>query len=124
MLCEKRWANIVELESKWKAFSSSVSLFGSWAWFSSWWQVWADSCDLKLELYSFHLENGSRVAIVPLFFTRRKTRLGVELKQLQVFGNCYPTGATVLSEYTDILVNHEYESCVSVALNALLRKLE
>ena len=124
MLNEKRWKDVSELEQQWNEVTSGSSLFAGWSWASSWWAMWAESCDLKLQLYSFSADDGTLVAIVPLFTNQRKSRLGFTVNQLQVFGNIYPTGTTVLSEYSDILVRQGYEEDVSAALIRLLSNIQ
>lgn len=87
MLYAKRRASVSELESEWTALSKDASLFTSWAWNSSWWRTWGDSCELELYLYSFHTGEGRLFAIAPLFFSYSKTRGGIALRQLHVFRN-------------------------------------
>ena len=124
MLHKKRRHSFTKLKAEWETISTDISLFGSWCWCSAWWKTWAESCGLELQLYSFHKDNGAVVAITPFFLSQKKTRLGYKLKQLQVFGGIYPTDITVLSEYTDLPLDSEYESEVETSLNQLLENID
>lgn len=107
----------------WSNLSGNSSLFTSRLWYLSWWQVWGECCGLELQLHSFHVEHDRLAAIVPLYLHQVK-KMGLALKQLQFIGNIYPSGITVLSEYTGLLVNPDYESQISDQLNQLLSELQ
>lgn len=124
MLKWRQHNNIFELKSDWGRFDDKVSLFSSWPWCLFWWEVWGAHPGFELHLYSFYTDSGSIVAIAPFFIVSTRNNWGVSNKQLQIIGNYYPTGLSVLSEYSDILAKPEYEDEVSDCLIRLLAKLE
>lgn len=100
------------------------SLFNSWSWCNAWWETWGKSQNLKLQLYTLHDQDNTLLAILPFYIVNIKSRLGLTTRQLQVIGNIYPTGITILSEYSDIVCSTKHEKEVKCWLPNFFSQLK
>ena len=104
-----------KLKQEWLELEKYGSLFNSWAWCYYWWDTWAETNNLSLRLYSVHARNGKIIGLFPFYIQRDKKN------QLQLIGNIYPSGITILSEYSDIVFDPNFEKEVRDALADYLK---
>lgn len=97
------------------AVSPADTIFLTWEWISTWWDVYG--ANSRLYVLSMRDEDGVLVGIAPLRI-RRRSRLGglVRLRVVEFIG----TGGDVTPEYLDLIARPGYEAAVADAVADVL----
>ncbi|MCH2159028.1 MAG: GNAT family N-acetyltransferase [Oleiphilaceae bacterium] len=109
-----------EVETAWQELEVHGSLFNSYTWLKTWWDIWGKQNSLELSIFIF-LEDQKAIALLPLY---KEAITQTSSNNFQFLGNIYPTGTTILSEYTDILVKPSKIEQTHTSLLQLLRELD
>jgi hypothetical protein len=88
--------------------SSADPLFMSWAWMSSWWQVFStDSMELKVVVVKERVSN-RLIALAPLYLTKVLIKHIINVKRLQFIGNCWHGRPTMRTELLEVIIDNRF----------------
>lgn len=106
------------------AIPCDANLFLSATWRNAWWDIWGGKLGLHrcdIEHYSDSLEK--RIALFG--YTHTFQLLGLfSLKRFQPIGNFYPSDATILSEYADLISMAPYDLIKDSDIDSLMDLLD
>jgi CelD/BcsL family acetyltransferase involved in cellulose biosynthesis len=93
--------------------SENDSVFLSWKWLATWWEVFHEA-DWQLFMFMFH-DNEQLVGIAPLWLREESTALG-QVRCLRILGAGEPEWEEVVSTQLDVIAAPGYEQNVGRAL--------
>lgn len=100
------------LQQDWDALykqSEHSTIFSSWDWLYTWWEVFKDQFNRKLYIICLYLED-ELVGIAPFQITKSFPKLMIQGKTLQFIGNGEACKDRIVSESQDFIVLHGMES--------------
>jgi len=110
------------LQSQWNALnerSSNGTLFSSWEWLYSWWEIYHQDATRELYILCCH-HQGQLIGIAPLQILDHPKRYFPCSKQLLLLGTGETDGGLVFSEYLDLIIEPGLESRVTEAFSQAL----
>jgi len=110
------------VEQGWRGCTEHQTLFNSVDWCRAWWSTWGNAVGKQLNIISIY-DGSEMVGVLPLYKARYPNSWGLPNNQWQIVGSHYPSGLTILSEYSDIAVRKGYGDQVTQALLEPLNKL-
>lgn len=84
--------------------SASDSLFMSWEWLVTWWNVFSDPSEMSLKLFVATDSDGRLVGIAPLYLSVAKSKTIMKTRRLEFIGNRWRGPCTMPTELLDFIV--------------------
>ncbi len=112
-------ADFVGLQGVWVELledSAADQLFCSWAWQYHWWTTWEQVLDAELMLLAVYDENQRLLSISPFYFQWITVFKIFRYRRLQLVGNNFKSGKTVVSDYNSLIIRSGYETVVGDAI--------
>lgn len=110
------------LQTEWNALndqSKKGTVFSSWEWLFSWWEIYQNDADRGLYILSYR-ENGTLHGIAPFQVLNYPKKQFPCSKQLILLGTGETDGGLVLTEYLDLLATPDKEIAVVNAFSNTL----
>lgn len=112
------------LEDSWNRLYDLVdtaTLFSSWDWLYTWWEVYAE-CDLRdLFILCFYEEGGELVGIAPFQIERKYPHTYIQGRTLRFLASGECLRDNVATPFVDLLILPEYEGAVIENLESALQ---
>lgn len=103
------------LREEWNALNDRASkgtVFSSWEWLFSWWEIYQHDADRKLYIHICR-RHGKLIGIAPFQILNHPKRYFPCSKQLMLLGTGETDGGLVLTEYLDVIAEPGFESRVT-----------
>jgi len=100
--------------------SPADSLFTSWFWAHTWWELYGSGRKDRLCVIFAKNTTGTLVGIAPLYRTQSKGPAGISLHSLQFLGTRYRTSAGYRCECMEFIVHNDHPS-VALALTQFIQ---
>ncbi|MGK0235012.1 MAG: hypothetical protein ACI9EK_001544 [Psychroserpens sp.] len=112
---EYTWSHLLEN-------SEANSLFSSWVWQKTWWDVWQPRLDLHLLLLGVY-ESGTLIGIVPCYTYIIKKKIGFSITRCEYIGNYSHGDDSIRSEYLNfILPKERYEELIPLIIEFIKKQ--
>lgn len=111
------------LREEWNAINDNSpkgTVFISWEWLYTWWEVYQNDCNRELYILTYHDDNNNLLGIAPFQIINNPKRYFPCSRQLILLGTGETDGSFVFGEYMDLIIQPNYESKVIRAFSDFL----
>lgn len=114
--------SFLDLKDEWNRLyekSDVATVFSSWEWMYTWWEVYQDQCQRKLYILCFY-KNNKLVGIAPFQIDKFYPQAFIQGRTLRFIGLGDLRDDRIVSQYLDILAISDYEDEVVTAVSNYL----
>lgn len=123
-ISEQEFASLRDDWARLQEHSRADSLFMSWPWLYSWWEVWGERLSLEPLILGVYNADGRLVGLAPLYRHRFRTALGIRIARLHFMGNAWRVSPTVRTEYVGLIAERGGEQAVARVVYDYLKLLD
>lgn len=123
MLTTQFYEDFTSVDPDWRECIENQTLFNTLDWCRSWWSTWGEQLAQELKVIAVY-DGNMLVGVLPLYKVRYPNDWGLPKDQWQPVGSHYPTGETVLSEYSGVISREGYAESACQAVKKALKRLD